>query len=227
MTNLIKLTKIYFMVGGLGSVSIIRLVAIVVALLFLQTGCAPKNSSGDSEIPGVGKFDFTIIDGRANFAVVFSALKIDAGARLVIPGMPQSYIELSPDFESGGMLFVTSVAIAELFKNNSGLPNLGLPDGRPIPGTREGFLPARVVQLPVFGTSVFYQGRDIFGIFVPIEFGPLPVNITTRMRDEMGNLLGVITAVAKGAKQQVSGALFLFPVEGSSSQKMLLASVKQ
>jgi hypothetical protein len=215
------------MLGGLGFPHFTRLLVLLGAILCLQTGCAPKNSSGDANVPGMGSFNFAIADGRAQLAVAFTALKIDAGARILIPGLKESYVEIGPDFESGGALFVTSVSISELFRNTSGLTNFGLTDGRSIPGVRAGFLPGRVVQLPLFGNSLFYQGLDLFGVFLPVDFGAFPLNVTTRMRDAQGNIVGVLTAVAKGSKNGASGALFLFPVDGGQSQKMLIANLSK
>lgn len=204
--------------------TLLRFLLVVTPLLFLQTGCGTKNSTGNGQVEEIGKFDFNITGGRASLSVAFPKLTIDAGTRIPLRGLSaNSYIELGPDFESGGLLFVASVALTDLANNNS-LQSLGLPDGRLIPGTRSGVLPARVVGLPLFGNSLFYQGGDVFGLFLPIDLGALPVNITTRMRDQAGNIVGVLTAVAKGAKNGVSGALFLFPVENTLSEKVLLAS---
>jgi hypothetical protein len=47
------------------------------------------------------------------------------------------------------------------------------------------------------------------------------------MRDAQGNIVGVLTAVAKGSKNGASGALFLFPVDGGQSQKMLIANLSK
>ncbi len=204
----------------------IKTAFLTLTVLFLQTGCGSRSSDGNGEVDAIGEFSFDIAGDRASLAVIFPLLEIDAGARVPLRGLGDSYVELSPDFDSGVTVFAASMDIAELFRNRGGLLNFGLPDGRPLPGVRVGSLPAQVVQLPLFGNSLLYRGSDIFGMFLPIDLGPLPLNITTRMRDQNGNIVGVLTAVAKFGNDSSSGALFLFPVEGSRSERNLVASLR-
>lgn len=220
--------KINNMVMGLRGqrAAYIRALLLILPLLFLQTSCASRNSDGSGGVDGIGDFSFDIAGGQASLAVVFPLLEVDAGARIPIQGLGESFIEIGPDFESGGTIFSSSIDIEALFRNRGGLLNFGLPDGRPIPGIRSGGLPAQVVQLPLFGNSLLYRGADIFGMFLPIDLGPLPLNVTTRMRDQNGNIVGVLTAVAKNGNDSVSGALFLFPIEGSRSERNLIAALR-
>lgn len=214
------------MVSLSGRVSNLRLLILSTFVLALQIGCAPRNSSGDGPVPQFGKFDFQIASGAARLSAVFPLLEIPTGATIPLTGLGNSYIEVGPDFESGGALFVANISLADLLRNPDSFPRVGLPDGRPIPGTRLGSLPGRAVNLPAFGTSLLYSDRDLFGLFLPIDLGNLPVNITTRMRDAEGNIIGMLTAVAKGGASGASGALFLFPIEGTSAQRILLSSLK-
>lgn len=204
----------------------IRAFLLILPLLFLQTSCASRNSDGSGGVEAIGDFAFDISGGNASLAVIFPLLEIDAGARIPLRGLADSYVEIGPDFESGGTIFSASIAVEALFRNRGGLLNFGLPDGRPLPGIRSGGLPAQVVQLPLFGNSLLYRGSDIFGMFLPIDLGPLPLNVTTRMRDQNGNIVGVLTAVAKAGSNSTSGALFLFPIEGSRSERNLIASLR-
>ena len=197
-------------------------------LFLLLSACGSKEGGGEAgEVPGVGDFFFSMERGRAVLSVVFTKLNVDAGLQVPLGSIRNSYIELSPDFESGGMLFQVSVSIRHLLFHGDNLPQLGLPDGRFIPHIRSGSLPGRVVDIPVFSWGVLYQAEDIFGLFLPVNLDPLPLNVTVRMRDAFGNLLGVFTAVARGKEEHVSGVLFLFPVEGSTGERELLRSLRQ
>ncbi len=177
-----------------------------------------RSSSGDGSVDGVGGFQFSIESGSARLSVAFTGLNIDNGVRVPIFGRGESYIEIGPDFESGGSLFVAHASLKEIFGNRKNLLKWGLPDGRPIPGIRSRYLPARVLKLPLFGNSLLYQGKDIFGIFLPVSLPLHGINISVKMRDQFGNLLGVFTAVAKAGDETSSGALFLFPVDSADTE---------
>jgi hypothetical protein len=190
---------------------------VVMAVLALASlpACGKRNASGDSKIDGLGKFQFSMDRGNASLSVVFEDLSIDAGARIPLARPAGAFIELGPDFQSGGTLLVLSVPVSGLLQGGNGLPLFGLPDGRPLPGVRNGVLGAVSVQLPILGYSVLYMSEDAYGVFFPLNLPNLPVMISTRMRDERGNVLGVIYGIPKGSRGSVSGVLFLFPVEGA------------
>ena len=194
---------------------------VVLLLSVLLIGCGNKNSSGEGNIDGVSKYNFTISAGRAVLSVVFDNLPIDAGARIPLQRPAGAFIEIGPDFNSGGTLFVISTPLASVMQGNGDLMQVGLPDGRAIPGVRGGVLGAIAVNLPLFGVSYLYMGVDVFGLFLPIKLPNVPVMITTRMRDERGNLIGVIVGIPKGSKGEISGVLFLFPVEGTGAARTI------
>lgn len=193
--------------------------------LVVLVGCGSKEVEGDGSIDGISKYRFSVQEGRASLSVVFEKLTIDAGLRIPLARPEGAFVELGPDFESGGALFVISTPLTSLLANNGDLPLVGLPDGRPLPGVREGVLGAIAVNLPVLGITYLYMAEDVFGIFLPVELPNLPVMVTTRIRDEKGNLLGVLVGIPKNSSSQISGALFLFPVEGSVSSRHLEVSL--
>lgn len=191
-----------------------RVILFLLGFLLLPA-CGQYSGSGDGNIEGVSKYSFTVANGRATLAVVFDKLKIDAGVRIPLQRPADGYIEMGPDFNSGGTLFVISAPLASLLGGNGDLLQVGLPDGRPIPGVYNGVIGAVAVKLPLFGISYLYLGSDVYGIFLPLELPNVPVIVTTKMRDEKGNIIGIISGIPKGSKGQISGVLFLFPVEGS------------
>lgn len=195
--------------------------SLLVCMQLFLAGCGDKSADGDAGIDGLGKFHFGISSGRAVLSVVFENLVIDAGARIPLTRPEGAFVELSPDFNSAGMLFVFSVPLASLIKGNGDLPQFGLPDGRPLPGVTNGVLGAMALSLPVLGNTFLYLGADAFGIFFPLRLPNLPAMVRTNIRDEKGNILGVIFGIPEGSSGSISGIFFLFPVEGSSSMRFL------
>lgn len=196
-----------------------RKLSLLAALLYFYTlsGCSNKSASGDAGLDGVGKFTYAVVNGRASLSVVFDKIHIDQGVTIPLARPAGAFIEMGPDFLTMGTLFMISVPVASLFQGNGDLTQIGLPDGRPIPGVKNGTLGALVANLPLLGNVFLYIGSDVFGIFFPIKLPDLPVMVTVKIRDEKGNLLGVLSGIPKGSRGSISGALFLFPVEGSSS----------
>jgi hypothetical protein len=182
-------------------------------VILTLSGCARK-ADGDMPIDGLGTFQYSVVNGTASLSVVFEKLHVDAGARIPIQQLEGAFVELAPDFQSGGTIFKVAVPLMSLFHGSENLPVVGLPDGRPIPGVRDGALGAFAMNLPVIGPTYFYQGADAFGLFFALDLPNLPVMVSSNIRDEKGNIIGVIYGVPRGTKGTVSGVLFLFPLEG-------------
>lgn len=197
-----------------GKRGLIRLVVTVMLGLNLAA-CGPTSAKGGSSgINGLGGYKLDIANGYARLSIVFENLQADVGARIPLQRPANAYIEIGPDFNSNGTLFVITVPAASLFQGTDGLPLAGLPDGRPIPYIRNGLLGATQVNLPLFGTTYLYLAADVFGIFIPVNLPDVPVMVTTRIRDEGGNVLGALVGIPKGRTGWISGILFLFPIDG-------------
>ena len=192
------------------------IISLFLAVAFLLPGCGKQEAGGDSGIKGVGDFHFAIVSGEASLSVIFENLAIDAGARIPIQTPAGAYVELGPDFLTGGTLLKLSVPLSSLAKDYSHLPQVGLPDGRILPGVREGALGAVAFELPVIGLTYFYLSGDAYGVFFPVELPEVPVMVSSKIKDEKGNLLGVIWGVPKDGRNRQSGVLFLFPIDGGA-----------
>lgn len=199
----------------------ITLLAMLLCLTALFPSCKQKKVSGEAGLDGMGTFTYAIAKGRASVSVVFEDLHLDQGVTIPLSRPVGAFVELAPDLKTMGTLFMISVPLESLFQGTGDLPWVGLPDGRPIPGVTNGVLGALTVNLPVLGTIFLYMGTDVFGIFFPIPLPTLPAMVSFKISDEKGNLLGVLYGIPKSAKGAVSGALFLFPVEGSRSSGLL------
>lgn len=192
------------------------IISLLLAAALLFPGCGKKEAGGDSGIKGVGDFHFAVLNGEASLSVVFENLAIDAGARIPIQTPAGAYIELGPDFLTGGTLLKLSVPLSSLMKDYSNLPQVGLPDGRVLPGVREGALGAVAFELPAIGLTYFYLSGDAYGVFFPVSLPEVPVLVSSKIKDEKGNLLGVIWGVPKDGSKRQSGVLFLFPIDGGA-----------
>lgn len=186
------------------------------AATLVMSGCGNKSVGGDAGIKGVGDFQFSVSSGNARLSVALETLRIEAGARVPLAQPAGAYIEMGPDFKSGGTLLVLSVPLSSLMKDYSNLPQVGLPDGRALPGVRQGALGAVAFELPAIGLTYFYLSGDAYGIFFPVSLPEVPVLVSSKVKDERGNLLGVIWGVPKSGKNQLSGVLFLFPVDAGT-----------
>lgn len=194
--------------------------AMIVVALLSVVGC--KNGSGNPGIEGVSQYDFRFVSGNIRFSIVFSNLKMDAGAVIPLARPRGATIELGPDFTSGGTLFVVSAPIASLINaDTNGLPLLALPDGRAIPDVVAGSLTGAAVTLPLFGLSYIYIGKDVFGLFLPINLPKTNFIVRVRMHDEANNTLGLFYAIPKSKAREISGVLALLPVEGGSAAQRM------
>lgn len=188
--------------------------AVIILVGIALSACGSMGSGGASGINGLGNYDLSVVNGYARLSITFEDLQADVGARIPLQRPANAYIEIGPDFNSVGTLFVLTVPLASLYRDVGGLPLVGLPDGRPIPYIRNGLLGAAMVQLPIFGATYLYLAQDVFGIFIPVNLPDIPVMVTTRIRDEGGNVLGALVGIPRGRTGWISGILFLFPMNG-------------
>ena len=64
------------------------------------------------QIPGVDGPTLTLMDNELLIAMVFHNIELDGGLRYNIPKYPNSHIEISPHFQSGG----TMMSVLCIFK---------------------------------------------------------------------------------------------------------------
>lgn len=120
-------------------------------------------------IPGIDGPSVILNQDRVRIVMTFHGLPLNAGLRYPIPGMSDSTIEISPDFESNGTLFVLDLYMGDLSdQGSSELQPKGLPGGRPLPGVAGGKLPALYFSVQNFPGSVMYLGKSKFGLYLPM-----------------------------------------------------------
>lgn len=186
--------------------------------LALSISACGKGSSKNVKIDGVDGPKVNFVDGKLTMAVVLKNAQIDFGVRIPLPYMPESYLEVGPDFASNGYLInlgVDSKDVIALAKDHvNQLDPLTLPGGRPLPGIAEGFLPGLAVQVPKLNDLVFYVGAALFGVFIPVELPWKDYIGTFRFYDGAGDSIGNISIVGKDAEKNTSGFLLLLNLRG-------------
>lgn len=193
----------------------------------LGVSCGGDGSSARNiQIPGVIGPHVTLQQDNVMIAMVFENIQLDGGLRYAIPKYPNSYIEISPDLQSAGTLMSVSVSLDDVF--NSGLQQLDpqrLPGGRALPGVKSGALPAVAFSIESFYNMAFYLGKDIFGVFVPVELGLGNTMLTARyyIGENRG---GNISLVGEDANGENSGILLMLDM-GSSVKSRLKSVAKK
>jgi len=196
--------------------AIIVSAALTVSLFSASCG----NSNFQLQIPGVKGPTVSLIEDKVLISMIFENLQIDGGLRYAIPKYENSYLEISPDLQSGGTLFAAMVSLQDLFHGNLHLlPPQLLPGGRPLPGVAGGSLPAVAFSIPKFYNIAFYLGPSVFGIFVPIKMDIGNTIVTARFY--MGKTrAGNVSVVGPDTNQENSGVLLLLDLNATQIQQL-------
>jgi hypothetical protein len=189
------------------------------------TGCG-KGSKKNVKIPGVSGPFVNIVDNKLTMSLTFTEIQFDEGIRLEIPKMPNSYVEVGPDFQSAGYLLSVGLDVNDIKTlTHDGFDVLdphSLPGGRPLPGVVEGQLPGVAVQIPKLKDVVFYVGPQVFGAFVPVKLPIKTAIVTHRFYDGAGDQVGNISVVGTDAQNDNSGFLLLINLAGKVGKLLAL-----
>jgi len=193
-------------------------ITVTTILIVLATAACGKGSRKNIKIEGVEGPTVNFIDNKLTMAVVLKEAQIDFGARIPVPYMPNSFLEVGPDFQSNGYLINVGVDprdVAALAKENVNILDPGaLPGGRPLPGVASGELPSLAVQVPKLENIVFYVGPTLLGVFVPVKLPWKDYMGTFRFYDGAGDAIGNISVVGQDTQGLNSGFLLLINLRG-------------
>lgn len=190
-------------------------------------GCR-KTDPRNVKIPGVDGPFVNVVDNKLLLTAVLRDVQIDYGARIPIPKMPMSYLEVGPDFASNGYLINIGLDVNDvkaLTKDHIHvLDPHALPGGRPLPGVADGELPGLAVQVPRLRDTVFYFGDSILGTFINVPFPKELKGImaTSRFYDAVGTRIGNISVVGGDENNDHSGFLLLLNLKGKVGQVMAM-----
>lgn len=188
--------------------------------LGFATSCG-KNDSSNIDIAGVKGPTVSLLQDNLIISAVFENVQLDGGLRYNIPKYKYSYLEISPDVESSGTLMSISVSLKDIF--DGGLEQLDpqkLPGGRNLPGVAGGSLPAVAFSIEKFKNMSFYLGKDVFGVFLPVNVGV--DGAIASFRYYVGEKrAGTISIVGNDTNGTNSGVLLMLDMKGQVKSQMM------
>lgn len=192
---------------------------LLLTLFALFPSCRLENSSSNVSIPGVIGPNVVIDQDNILISMIFQNIALDGGLRYQVPKTKYSYMEISPDLQSGGTLMSFSLSLQDILKG--GLTNLDpqkLPGGRALPGVASGALPAVAFSIEKFKNVVFYVGPTVFGVFAPSKINA--PGILTFRYNMNGKRAGNISIVGVDQNGENSGVLLLLDLTGSTKKSL-------
>ncbi|MBL7717037.1 MAG: hypothetical protein JNL01_16350 [Bdellovibrionales bacterium] len=191
------------------------IVALTAALMV--SGCG-RGSNKNVKIDGVDGPRVNFVDNKFTMALTLTQVQFDVGTRIPIPKLPNSYVEVGPDFATNGLLISIGIDARDLVAMAGGqaalLDPTTLPGGRPLPGVAAGELPGLAVQVPKWNDIVFYLGTALFGVFVPVNLPWKDYMGTFRFYDGAGDRIGNLSIVGQDSNGRNSGVLLLINLAG-------------
>lgn len=191
----------------------VKAIIMAIALSLFLVGCGGQQGTSNLQIPGVDGPKVMLASDSVLISAVFQNMMLDGGLRYAIPKYPNSYIEVGPDFQSGGTLMSVYVSLKDVFSHIDGgltlLEPQKLPGGRPLPGVLSGQLPAVAFSIEKFKNMSIYLGPKVFGVFIPLNVDIGVNNIITARYYINTKRGGNLSLVGKDDKGENSGFLLL------------------
>lgn len=191
-----------------------------IATLGFTTSCG-KNDASNIEIAGVKGPTISLLQDNILISAVFENIQMDGGLRYNIPKYKYSFLEISPDLESSGTLMQVSVSLKDIMDEDLGkLDPAKLPGGRNLPGVASGSLPAVAFTIEKFKNMTMYAGKDVFGIFLPVNVGV--EGAIASFRYYIGEKrAGTISLVGADANGENSGVLLMLDMKGQVKSQLM------
>ncbi len=212
-----KIDNVCFVGESMKTLNIL-FISLMLGLSTLLTSCG--DSGHNIEIPGVQGPTVSLSGDKLLISMVFENMNIDGGLRFNIPEYNDSYVELAPDLQSGGMLMAFSIDLDDVFSGNlDTLDPQTLPGGRALPGVVGGKLPAVAFSIEQFHNISVYLGPDVFGLFVPVNLSI--DNTIATFRYYIGDKrMGNISLVGADENGENGGILLLLDMNASVVKKL-------
>ena len=202
---------------------VLLMMCFVFTSILLVNSCNDSGGNSDEEgfnlkIEGVNGPTLSYSTDHLMITAVFEHIELTGGLRYSIPKYPNSYIEISPDFQSSGTLMSIYVAAEDI--QGANLENLSpqkLPGGRPLPGVVSGQLPAVAFTIESFKGMSFYLGSSFFGVFIPLDIDLNNAMVTARFFSQ-GRRVGNLTLVGRDSNGENSGFLLMLNLKRSNEE---------
>lgn len=192
---------------------------VLLTLTLLVTSCG-GDSGKNIQLPGLKGPNLNLFEDKVLISMVLEDAVVDGGIRYELgksfPQYANSYVEVGPDFESGGTLIVFGISLQDVFHGGvEQLDPMTLPGGRPLPGIASGMLPAAAFTIKQWANMSLYLGPDVFGLFVPIKYGnDVPSAILTWRYYVGDKRVGNLSFVGPDNTGENSGVLLMLDLKG-------------
>jgi hypothetical protein len=176
---------------------------LLLVFVLVLTGCG-----GKFNIPGVSGPTFSTTEDHAITTLVLENIDFGGVATVEIPKIVNSYVEVY-GIETGGTAIDFKIDLETITSGNVGtLEPMYLPGGRDIPVVG-GSLPGVAFNIPVAQNVHVYLAKNIYGIFLPVDFpeeiqGTLIYTIKVN-----GKKYGNVAVIGKDSNGENSGVLIL------------------
>jgi hypothetical protein len=190
-------------------------------LLFSTTAFISCGTGGGNNIsiPGVEGPYLILQEDKLLITMIMSNLQIEGGGRIPIPKYENSYMELSPDLQSGGTMLAFYISLQDIFGGKvDQLDPQTLPGGRNLPGVPSGRLPASAFTIESLSNTTVYLGSSVFGLFVPMKKVGMQGTIATFRFYTGGNRAGNISIVGSDENGENSGILLLLDMNATTTK---------
>ena len=196
------------------------IVSIAILTMGFASSCG-NNTTSNIQIAGVQGPNLSLIQDNLVVSMVFENIQLEGGLHYNIPKYKYSFIEISPDTQSSGTLMNITISLKDIIDGNlDTLDPQKLPGGRNLPGVASGELPAVSFSIQKFTNMAFYLGKDLFGIFVPINVG-VDGAIANFRYFMNSKLAGTISLVGIDSQGENSGILLMLNLSGATKAKMM------
>ena len=165
------------------------------------------------EVPGMQGPYILLEENTLNISLIIEQLSFDGGFRKDIPRYRDSYIEVSPDAGSEGVIVSMQFSIDNFFDTELyGEERQKLPGGRALPGVPFGRLPGVRLTVDALNGTTFYLNKKFFGVFIPFHLNIGTNNIVTYRYHTKGQRAGNIALVSVDEYGENSGLLILLDI---------------
>lgn len=188
--------------------------------LGFATSCG-NNAASNIQIAGVQGPTLSLVQDNLVVSMVFENIQLEGGLRYNIPKYKYSFVEISPDAQSSGTLMNITISLKDVINGNlDTLDPQKLPGGRNLPGVTTGALPAVAFSIQKFHNMAFYLGKNLFGIFVPVNVG-VDGAIASFRYYMNSKAAGTISLVGNDPQGENSGILLMINLSGATQTQMM------
>lgn len=178
--------------------------AVVCFAIVAASSCGQQG--GLPQINGIQGPFVNMLDGKVQVTIKMLNLNVDAGIRVPIYTLRESFAELAPNVIDGGMMFTMAIDADDLKDFDIGVGDGNtLPDGRPLPGIPGGTLKDSLrIDTKIGKQDVsWYFHEQLFGVWLPFGFETAQISGYWNINISQKNVgfLGIVgNEVATGRK---------------------------